>query len=151
MEIGVPEFEARLVFEPAFADEKAVDHAGLVLFPARFFGRSHDFARDDRAVGSCDLRLFQLARDDLLDLVFEAESYFCYFRGGNGGGNAVAARDGEDWSSMSIGIGRLESLRRDVRWLSSSRKWWSLRLPRAEKSWPHCTIAAVGARVGFCS
>ena len=90
-EICVPEFEAGLSFEPAFADKKTIDDAGFVVFAARFFGRGHDFARDDGAVGFCDLRLFQLAGHDLLDLVFEPEGYFGHFGGGDGGGDALAA------------------------------------------------------------
>lgn len=96
VQIGVPELEPRLLLEPAFADEEAVDDAGVVVLPARLAGRRHHFARDDRAVGAGDFRLFQLAWYDLLDLVFEPESYFGDFGGRDGGGDAVAAGDGED-------------------------------------------------------
>lgn len=91
VQIGVPEFEPRLLREPAFADEEAVDNTGLVVFSTRFLSCSHDFPRDDWTVGSGDFRFFQLARHDLFDLVFEPESYFCDFGGRDGGGDAVAA------------------------------------------------------------
>lgn len=43
-----------------------------------------DFVRDDGAVGFCDFVFFNLARDDLLDLVLEPKSNFSDIDGGNG-------------------------------------------------------------------
>lgn len=48
-----------------------------------------DFLRDDGAVGFCDFVFFNLAGDDLLDLVLEPESNFGDIDGGNGGLNYV--------------------------------------------------------------
>ena len=102
--LGVPRLQARLLLEPPLAHQETVYHAPFVLLPARFPRGGHHFARDDGAVGPRDLGQFQLAGDDALDLVFEAQGDFGDFGGGVGRGDAVVAGGGEDcWEGVSVG------------------------------------------------
>jgi len=50
------------------------------------------FARYNWRIGFCDLPLFELAGNDLLDLVFQAEGNFGDFNGGEGGADGFALR-----------------------------------------------------------
>ena len=50
-----------------------------------------------RRIGFGDLPFFQLAWDDLLDLVFEAECNLCDVGWRKGGRREVGAAGGEDW------------------------------------------------------
>ena len=62
--------------EPAKAHEQAVDDTCLVVFPACFFGRSDYLGCYDGTVGFGDFPFFEVAGDDLFDLVFETEGNF---------------------------------------------------------------------------
>ncbi len=101
VQIGVPELDVGLSLEPAQADEQAVDDAGLMLFPTRFPGRSNDVGGDDRAVGLGDFPFFELAGDDLFDLVFEPERDFGDVFRRHRGFNEIVRIGGEDWKSLA--------------------------------------------------
>lgn len=62
-----------------------------MILSAGFFGCLYDLACDDRAVGFCNIGLFHLARDDLLNLVLQAESNFRNVGRGDGGFDQVVA------------------------------------------------------------
>ena len=67
-----------------------------MLLPAGFFGCLYDLARDDGAVCFCNLELFHLTANNLLNLVLQAESHFGNVGGLEGGFNQVVAVGGEN-------------------------------------------------------
>ena len=97
VQVRIPQFQDRLPPEPAVADQQTVNDARFVLFPTGGFGRRDDLPGDDGRVGFGDLELFELAGDDLLDLILETERDFCNGVGGDGGGDHVVSIGGEDW------------------------------------------------------
>lgn len=101
MQIGVPELDVGLPLEPAKADEQAVDDAGLVLFPTRFSGRSNDVGGNDGAVGFGNFPFFELAGDDLFDLVFEPERDFGDVFRRHRGFNEIVRIGGKDLKSLA--------------------------------------------------
>lgn len=96
VEVGIPELDTSLAFEPAVTDEEAVDYAASVAFPAGLPCGLDDLLGDDGAVGFGDLPFFELAGDDLFDLVLETESDFGDIFGGHCGFHEVVGIGGED-------------------------------------------------------
>ena len=83
-----------MAVEPAVADQQAIDNACGMVFAAGGLGGGDDGRGDDRGMGSCDLRLFQLAGDHLLDLVFQTEGDFSDGGWGKGGGDEIVVGGG---------------------------------------------------------
>lgn len=78
------------------AHQQAVHHACLMLFPAGFLGCSYDLVCNDGTVGSCNFELFHLARNDLLNLIFQAECHFRDIGRGDGGFDQVVPVGGKN-------------------------------------------------------
>lgn len=111
MQTRIPQLKHRLPSEPTQAYQQAVYDACLVVFSAGFSGGHEDLFRDDGAVGFGDFPFFQLAGDDLFDLVLEAEGNAGDVRGGHCGFNAIIRVRRKHWARKSAGasaIGRIE-------------------------------------------
>ncbi len=103
VQVGVPELEHGLPFEPTVADKEAVDYAGLLVFvQGGFFGSLDDFMGYDGRIGFSDLPFFQLTGYYLLDLVLEAQCDLCDVGGGEGGGWYVRAVRREHWRDWAL-------------------------------------------------
>jgi hypothetical protein len=73
VEIGVPKFGIRLFLKPFHDHEQTVNDACRVLLSTGLFRCLQNFLGQDRAMRLDDLFLLELARNDLLNLVFEAK------------------------------------------------------------------------------
>ena len=110
MQVGVPELELGLHLEPVLDNEQAVDDAGaMVVGRARGpgdlaggFGSLDDGRCQDVGVRSSDTLFGQLAGDDGLDLVFEAEGYEGNLLGRNGGRDSGIAVRGEEGLDLIV-------------------------------------------------
>ena len=96
VQICIPEFQHGLPLEPAVADQQAEDDTCGVFFAAGGLGGGDDGRGDDGGMGFCDFGFFELAGDDLLDLVFQTESDFGDGSGRKGGGNEIGVGGGQD-------------------------------------------------------
>lgn len=76
VEVGVPQLGGGLLLEPLLHDQQTEDHACRLVFSARarLVRRVQHRLRDDGAVGLGDLLFLELVRDDLLDLVLQAQA-----------------------------------------------------------------------------
>lgn len=95
MQIRIPELQRSLPLKPPLTYQQAVHHARLVIIPSRFPCRSAYLACYNGRIGFCDLPFFELAGNDLLDLILEAECNFGDFDGGEGRADRFAL--GKDW------------------------------------------------------
>ena len=96
MEIGVPDLETGLAFEPALVDKQTVDDACSIVLATSFFSSLDNLASYDTRVRLGDQVLFEFARDALNDQVAQAESDLGDFFGWDGGRNAFIVVDGEN-------------------------------------------------------
>ena len=70
--------------------------------------------RYNGGIGFGDFPFFKLTRDDLFDLVLEAEGDFCHVDRGKGGGREIGAGAGKDCATVALAegtIGRERELR----------------------------------------
>jgi hypothetical protein len=98
MHVGIPEFQQSLPLEPFLANQQAKHNTSRVIIVGRagsavlasFAGSFDDSRGDNIGMSGGDPILFELTGNDLLDLMFEAQSDFCDFSGGDGARDVVA-------------------------------------------------------------
>lgn len=76
MEVRIPELYSSQTLEPAKTDEETEDYAGLVIFTAGIPSCVDHILCDDAAVWVGQEALFDLARNNLLDLILQSQSDF---------------------------------------------------------------------------
>ena len=95
--VGVPELGGGLLRKPLLDHQQTVHHTGgLVAVPTSLVRRLEHRICDDRAVRLGDLVLLNLVRDDLLDLVLQAQADLGDFLGVDRGWVDMFAASGQD-------------------------------------------------------
>lgn len=98
MQIGIPKLKHSLLLEPALIDEQTIYHTSTIILASGFFRSFNHGMSDDSAMRDSDQAFFKLAGDAFFNQVAQAESDFCYFGGGDGGGNAFVL---ECWKEVA--------------------------------------------------
>jgi hypothetical protein len=95
--VGVPELGGGLLLEPLLHHQQTVHHTGCPLaVPTGLVRRLQHRICDDRAVWLGDLVLLNLVRDNLLDLVLQAQADLGDFLGVDRGWVDMFAASGQD-------------------------------------------------------
>lgn len=95
MQVGVPQLDQGLMFEPSFRNQETIDDTGPVVSTAGLLGGFDDLLGDDLAVRTRHLLFLQLARDGFLNQIAEAKSNLGDIRGRNGRLDVGVAVDGQ--------------------------------------------------------
>lgn len=101
MQIRIPELGKCLLLKPLLHYQQAVHNASSVFGTASFLGSPDNGVGDDWRVSLGYLIFFELARDNLFDLVFEAQGDFGHFFGRNWGAWVVFAPGGQHLKEFS--------------------------------------------------
>lgn len=96
MQVCIPQFELRLLFEPPIADQQAVHHTRSIVFVhagnlASGLGCLENGSGEDIAVRLRDALFREFAWDDLFNLVLQAQGDEGDLSRGDGAGDAVFA------------------------------------------------------------
>lgn len=105
VQVGVPQLGRGLLLEPLLHDQQTEDDAGRLVLAARgrLVRRGQDRLRDDGAVRLGDLLFLELVRDDLLDLVLQAQADLGHLFGVDRRRVHMLAARGEDWRGSVSG------------------------------------------------
>lgn len=76
MEVRIPELQGSLALEPTDTNEKTEDYAGSVIFAAGILSCLDHSVCDNAAIWVGQDTLFDLASNNLLDLILQSQSDF---------------------------------------------------------------------------